>query len=422
VLQRYTRGAKVMHQGEIGTSFFVIANGEVNILIAGVGCVRTLGKNAYIGERALLFNEPRSATIEIASNEADLWFIDKSTFQEVVKGNMLEDLMSRIRLQDTNFEMKALKHINIIGAGAGHGGQRSVVRLVQHSKTNTRYALKRVKKQNGQVPASVLSECAVLKENDHPFIMCLVKTFETKTSFYMLTELCTGGELHGAIRTIPSVLNRYQAQFYISSLVLTLQELSDRLIVFRDLKPEHVMLDSQGYIMLIDFYIAKKLDEGKSRTFTMIGTPHYMAPEVMRGIGYSTEIDIWALGVVMFEMVCGSLPFGDEIDEPTEICTAVLKDPLKFPNGYKDRAGRELMSEMMCRHPKKRIGSGMNGFEDIKTAEWFSIGFDEGALFNQILGRKLDAPVVGKREIFCDPEDVADILLSDCEELCPVVQ
>merc|ERR1719337_364529 len=159
---------------------------------------------------------------------------------------------------------------------------------------------------------------------------------------------------------IPTVLSRSQAQFYTGCMVIVLEELSDRSIVYRDLKPENVMLDAQGYLKLIDFGIAKKLEEGKPKTFTMIGTPHYMAPEVMRGHGYSTEIDIWSLGVMLFEFVCGYLPFADELDEPTEVCTAVLRDPLSFPAGYKDKYGRELMQQMMCRQPKKRIGSGLD--------------------------------------------------------------
>lgn len=408
---QYVKGALVMQQGEIGTSFFVIASGEVKVTKDG-NLIRTLAKNAYVGERALLFDEPRSATVEVTSNEADLWFIDKSTFSEIVKGNMMEDLMGRIRLQDTNVEMKDLKCTKIVGAGAA-----GVVRLVQHKTTNTRYALKRVMKTKGKVPEEVARECALLKENDHPFIMCLVKTFETKKSVYMLTELITGGELHAAIRTIPTVLSRSQAQFYSGSLILVLEELCGRNIVYRDLKPENVMLDAQGYLKLIDFGIAKKLEEGKSRTFTMIGTPHYMAPEVMRGHGYSTEIDIWSLGVMLFELVCGFLPYADELDEPTEVCTAVLKDPLSFPAGYKDKHGKELMTGMMCRQPKKRLGSGINGYDDIKNMEFFKIGHDDGSLYNKILGRELRPPVVPKGETYCDPEDVAEIALSDAGEL-----
>merc|ERR1712228_1134531 len=195
-------------------------------------------------------------------------------------------------------------------------------------------------------------ECNLLAENDHPFIMTLVKTFETPKSVYMITELITGGELHGAIRQIPTVLSRSHAQFYTGSLVIVLEELADRNIVYRDLKPENVMLDQQGYLKLIDFGIAKKLEEGKSSTFTMIGTPHYMAPEVMRGHGYGTEVDLWSLGVMLFEFVCGYLPFADELDDPTEVCTAVLKEPVAFPSHYKDTLGRDLMQAMLNKNPK----------------------------------------------------------------------
>jgi cGMP-dependent protein kinase len=213
------------------------------------------------------------------------------------------------------------------------------------------------------------------------------------------------------------VLSRGQAQFYTGSLVLVLEETSERNIVYRDLKPENVMLDAQGYLKLIDFGIAKKLEEGKPKTFTMIGTPHYMAPEVMRGHGYSTEIDIWSLGVMLFEFVCGYLPFADELDEPTEVCTAVLRDPLQFPSGYKDRHGRELMAAMLCRQPKKRIGSGLNGYDSIKNHDYFKVGHDDRSVFSKILGRELTPPVVPPKEQYCDPEDVADIRLSDQDEL-----
>lgn len=410
--KKYKKGETVFKQGEMGDKFFVIASGEVNIVINNA-VVRSLGKNACFGERALLFAEGRSATVNVTSNEADLWSVVKERFEQIISESMKQELMNRIELQDTSLTMKDLKHVKLIGAGAA-----GVVRLVEHKKNKTRYALKRVKKQGGKIPEEVKRECELLAENDHPFIMRLVKTFETGNSVYMLTELITGGELHAAIRVIPTVLSRAQAQFYTGSLVLVLEEIGDRNIVFRDLKPENVMLDQQGYLKLIDFGIAKKLEEGKSRTYSMIGTPHYMAPEVMRGHGYGTEVDIWSLGVMLFEFVCGFLPFADELDEPTEVCTAVLKDALSFPGGYKDKHGRELIQGMLCRQPKKRIGAGIQGHEEIKTCAFFKAGHTaESSVFNKIMGRELEPPVVPPQETYCDPEDLAGINLSDAGEL-----
>mmetsp|Transcript_35615 Transcript_35615/g.83287 ORF Transcript_35615/g.83287 Transcript_35615/m.83287 type:complete len:943 (-) Transcript_35615:217-3045(-) len=415
VLQRYTQGASVIKQGEMGTAFYVIAAGEVTVSINSKA-VRSLSKNAYFGERALLFDEPRTATIEVTSSEAELWLIEKHNFTPIVRGKMLDELVHRIKLQDTGVTLQDLKHVKLIGAGAA-----GVVRLVQHKSTKMRYALKRVHKQNGKIPAEVTRECALLAANDHPFVMHLVKNFETPKSVYILTELITGGELHAAIRSIPTVLSQVQAQFYTGSLVLVLESLQDRNIVYRDLKPENVMLDAQGYLKLIDFGIAKKLEEGKTRTFTMIGTPHYMAPEVMRGHGYGTEVDIWSLGVMQFEFVCGLLPFADELDDPTEVCTSVLRDKLSFPNGYKDEHGRLLIQGMLSRDPKKRLGAGMNGYEDIKKHSYFNTAAgsdgENGILFQQIMGRELDPPVVPPGEQYTNPEELDDMVLSDKDVL-----
>ncbi|CAK0848548.1 unnamed protein product [Prorocentrum cordatum] len=193
--------------------------------------------------------------------------------------------MERIKLQDTSVTLKELKHVKVIGIGSA-----GTVRLVQHKQTQMRYALKRVRKKQNKVPSEVARECKLLAENDHPMVMHLVKTFETSKSVYMLTELITGGELHAAIRKIPTVLSRVQSQFYTGSLVLVLEALADRFIVYRDLKPENVMLDAQGYLKLVDFGISKKLQPSKPQTFTVIGTPHYMAPEILTGRGYSLEV------------------------------------------------------------------------------------------------------------------------------------
>jgi len=197
--------------------------------------------------------------------------------------------------------------------------------------------------------------------------------------------------------------------------VLVLEELADRNIVYRDLKPENVMLDNQGYVKLIDFGIAKKLDKSKSKTFTMIGTPHYMAPDIIKGHGYGTEVDIWSLGVMIYEFVCGNLPFADDLDDPMEICSAVLRENLTFPSHYRDRLGESLIRGLLCRQPKKRLGLGIDGFEDIKKHDYFVV--NKGSLFESILGRELDAPVVPEGETYCSLDDTEPVNISDVDEL-----
>jgi len=420
--ETYTQDDVVVRQGEMGTAFFVLASGELRVSI-DTKVIRTLGKNACFGERALLFDEPRSATIDVVSGSAEVWSLEKKVFSQIVMGKMQQQLVERIKLQDTSVTLKDLVHCKLIGAGACGS-----VRLVEHRSTHTRYALKRVLKKNGRIPSEVRREIELLAENDHPFIQTYVKTMQTEDSIYMLTELVTGGELHAAIRTIPTVLSRSQAQFYTGSLVLVLEELAGRDIVYRDLKPENVMLDAQGYLKLIDFGIAKKLRDVNLRTFTVVGTPHYMAPEILQGRGYGLEVDIWSLGILLFEFVCGHLPFADDLDQNNEVWQAVLREPLKFPPRFRDTAGKSLITGLLERRPSERLGGGVNGYEDIKMHPYFRASSSksvpppadfskEPPLFGTIVGREQDPPVVPKAETYTDPSDLAHIELDDAHQL-----
>lgn len=141
-------------------------------------------------------------------------------------------------------------------------------------------------------------------------------------------------------------------------------------IIYRDLKPENVMVDEFGYIKLIDFGIAKRLT-GDKRTFTTIGTPFYMAPEVILGNGYSFYADLWSLGVLLYEFLFKTLPFGNDMDDPYAIYRMILQLPLKFPKGNVGCEGKKLLEKMLNKRAHLRI----NGFERFKADSWLD-GFD----------------------------------------------
>eukprot|EP00929_Paragymnodinium_shiwhaense_P044358 TRINITY_DN22763_c0_g1_i1.p1 TRINITY_DN22763_c0_g1~~TRINITY_DN22763_c0_g1_i1.p1 ORF type:complete len:1150 (-),score=192.39 TRINITY_DN22763_c0_g1_i1:307-3756(-) len=421
----YGQGERIIQQGTIGDSFFIIAKGEVVVTIDGQ-VVRTLGMYGFLGERALLFDEPRTATVEASSGKVMCWSLQKAKFNEIVTENMREELCHRIRLQDTNIEPSDLRCIRIVGTGAF-----GVVRLVQHRSTGTRYALKRIRKRGGQVPSEFAMECKLLQQMDHPFIVTYVTTFEAHASLYLLTELVTGGELMAAIRRMTSKpLTREHARFYMGSLVIILEELSNQNIIYRDLKPENVLLDQQGYLKLIDFGLAKRLDTVTQKAFTMVGTPHYMAPEVFRGQGYTCAVDLWSLGITMFELVCGELPFANDDEEPGMICSSILKGSVEFPPHYQDDDGRALILGLLAEHPKNRLGAGALGIEEIMQAAFFideaSPGGDNRhafvdfsscrpSIFNRIAGRELEAPWVPGGEFYCDELDGLRASMSDAD-------
>jgi len=418
VVNKYTKGAEVIRQGDVGCAFYIVASGELSIFIDGNCIVKSIGKASALGYFEILFDEPRFATAKVVSDEAELWSIDRQTFLQLVTGRLRQKMIQQIRLQDKKMNMKSLQHVRIIGVGSFGS-----VRLVKHVRTGLQYALKRIRKEGGEVQPVVKRECELLEEIDYPFILNLVKTFETANSIYILTELVTGGSLFHYMHKI-GTFSQKQAQFYIGALALTLEMLHDRNIIYRDLKPENIMLDQHGFVKLIDFGLAKRLGSSSdsasgNRTFTVAGTIYYIAPEVLRGHGYGTEADIWSLGVLLYELVCGRLPFGEESAEQFEIATAVLEGKFVFPKLYRDTEGKALIIAMLCKIPEKRIGACIQGWEDIKSAKYFRVGV-EGNLFSQILGHEIKPPVVPEHEQYENDGSITTdsaCNLSDDEEL-----
>lgn len=406
-LNVYAPGTKVLMEGELGTFFYIVSHGQVQVSVKGQ-VVRTAGRGACFGERALFFQERQASTVEILEEATSLWSIDHTRFQKAVPESMRVALVQRLKLSDTSLSLRNLQHVRLIGAGSFGS-----VRLVEHVHTRCRYALKRVRKNAEEATEDLERECTLLAELDHPFVLRLVKTFETTHSVYILTELITGGQLYDQMMERMGVLSRRQAQFYIGALVLILEYLHEKQIVYRDLKPENVMLDSQGFLKLVDFGLAKKL--GGGRTFTLVGTVYYMAPDVINGTGYGLEADIWSMGVMLYELMCGRLPFGDGLETDFEIMASIMEEELTFPAKYNDQAGRKLITGLLSKSVDSRLG--VKGWQEVKTAKFFKAGVS-GDLFSQILGREIEPPSVPQREQYSNESTLNEkISLSDSEEL-----
>ncbi len=145
--------------------------------------------------------------------------------------------------------------------------------------------------------------------------MNFYRTFIDDENIYFLIEYIKGMELFDVIREI-GLLDAYDSQFYIGQMILAIEYLHYHKIVYRDLKPENVMINHLGYAKLIDMGTAKIIIEKPARTYTVIGTPHYMAPEVLLNKGYSFDVDIWSIGIILYEFMCGLVPFGETCEDP----------------------------------------------------------------------------------------------------------
>ena len=317
-VEKVANGKNVITQGEEGTRFYIIKKGLVDIFVKDK-YIRTMNENEYLGERALFFKEPRSATAK-AHGDVEVYYLEKDAFETVIEKNLKDYLKDRLYLQDNTVQLNDLIYYMKLGSGS-YGN----VSLVKSSKNKFFYAIKNISCKQilySQLHANLELERSILVKIDHPFIVKLVKTMKDKNYVYFLMDYIKGKELFDVIRDI-GLLNKFQTQFYGASIMLAVQYLHERKFIYRDIKPENIMVLGNGFIKLIDFGTAKAITD---RTKTIIGTPHYMAPEVILGEGYSFKVDFWSIAICMYEFMCGGVPFGENHEEAMDVYLSIINE------------------------------------------------------------------------------------------------
>jgi len=249
-------------------------------------------------------------------------------------------------------------------------GSYGDVWLVSYRDTEVLFAIKCIKKKrlvNDAMLAQARAEKKVLLKNTHPFIVHLYRTFRDDAHVYLLFEYVSGGELDQYFRAQNRCFDLATTQFYASELVLALEYLHDSLgAAHRDIKLNNVMINGEGHLRLADFGFARSLDADEL-AYTLVGTPEYLPPEVLRGKGYSTSCDWWSLGITIYKMLNGHGPFF----RPTraEIFAAIVDGRFEFPAHF-DPATRDLLRGLLTANEKKRLGA-KGGAGSIKEHPWF---------------------------------------------------
>lgn len=221
-----------------------------------------------------------------------------------------------------------------------------------------------------------------MKTLNHPFILRLEGVAQDKRIVYMYTEFMVCGDLMETINKFGK-LSADHAKFYAAHVITCLDYLHQKGLIYRDIKPENVLMQQTGYLKLADFGFIKKLAKGE-RTYTFCGTPEYMAPELVQNQGYSHAVDWYALGIFMYEMMYGRPPF--MANDPYKIFQMILKEKLRFPRDF-DKDAKSLIKKL-CEHDlTKRYGNMVGGVKDIKRHRLFK-NFD----WNALLAGKVPAP------------------------------
>lgn len=420
-VQSFNDGAYIIRQGEEGSRFYIINEGEVK-------CTRAISSTQeeelirlspleFFGERALITNEVRKANV-IACGRVECLVLERSSFQSLLQ-EVQNDLVSEMSKREAtgvevpkpkveeipigpsvSYNFRELKIMRTVGTGTF-----GRVKVVEHIPTRQIYALKCMNKaevvashqeRNIMAEKNLLFECASC-----PFVLKLMMTFNHPDQILMLMEFVQGGELWSYIYEKPDAVARNPSggfemsavKFYAANVVLAFKFLHDRGIGYRDLKPENLLMDERGYLKVIDFGFAKRFPYTKNgqkqdKTYTLCGTPEYLAPEIVMSKGYDKCVDYWALGCLMYELYLSRTPF--QADYTTKIFQNIVAADKNLTFTPKmDPQHVAIIKKLLSMNPAFRLGNLSGGVDDIIHDPFFSSVDIEG-----IKNRQVKAPFV----------------------------
>ncbi|EGB08652.1 hypothetical protein AURANDRAFT_687, partial [Aureococcus anophagefferens] len=407
---RFQRGEAIIRQGDVGESMFIIEAGAVKVEQSAGFRTRhlvTLRPGDYFGEMALLHNLPRAATC-IAECEEDevvkcvsmrrshfesLFGNLKDMMERQVKRRILKSLVIFEAVSDAAIDVAAEKmrvaeyargdSILKIASLLGQGGFGRVL-LVEHKHPHKLMALKAMSKKavtDAKQEKTLLAERDCIEKFDHAFVVGFYGAFQDRDFVYLAIEYAAGGDLYSFMYEREEQSRRFRgplggldartSRFYLGCIALGLEHLHGHHVAWRDLKPENILFDPRGYVKLSDFGFAKEFD---ARTFTLCGTPDYLAPEIVLSQGHDKAVDFWALGVLAYELCYARTPFahdsqGELFQNILQASTLVHEDDT-WP-GPCPADVRSLVTELLHTQPSFRLGNGANGFASIKRHAFF---------------------------------------------------
>lgn len=313
--------------------------------------------------------EDRKEWIDAIKSVVEAQKTDEATVQKQLEEELTETANAKMTLDD--FAL-----IKVLGKGTF-----GKVILAKMKGTNELYAVKILKKEvimaKDEV-AHTLTENRVLQKTKHPFLTQLKYSFQTDDRLCFVMEYVNGGELFFHLSR-ERLFSEDRARFYSGEILLALKYLHEHGIVYRDLKLENLLLDRDGHIKIADFGLCKEDIGYGATTRTFCGTPEYLAPEVLEDNDYGRAVDWWGMGVVMYEMMCGHLPFYNR--DHDLLFELILKEDIKFPSRLSDEANSVLQG-LLEKNPRKRLGGGKGDAVEIMEHPFFRL-IDLTALYEK---------------------------------------
>lgn len=328
--------------------------------------------------------------------------INVSCSSEEENDNSSNDISDNEECDNNNSDKKnKIGPSSFICLGLLGKGSFGEVYLVKKKKTNELYAMKvldkdRIMAQN--IFKYAMTERNVLSLTSHPFIVQLHYAFQTNEKLFLLLDYCPGGDLAEQL-SIQARFSEPKAKFYLCEIVLALGDLHQKDIIFRDLKPDNVVLDADGHAMLTDFGLSREGVYDAKIAKSFCGSIAYLAPEMLNRSGHGKAVDWYLLGVLFYEMLVGIPPFFTNNKE--QIYQNIKKGDLKIPNFVSEKATK-LLRALLKRDPSTRLGS-KDDVEEIKAHEYF-----KDVNWDRVYHRELKPPKLQKSsntvQLFNEPK------------------
>ncbi|CAF4378562.1 unnamed protein product [Rotaria socialis] len=321
-------------------------------------------------EQKKMINLPSEVDTSSASNQTTSTSVKQASPPPSTSDDNSSKQTNRIAMEDFNF-LKML--------GKGSFGK---VLLGEHKLTGEIFAIKVLNKdaiiQNDDVECTMTERRILALSARHPFLTGLFCSFQSKERLFLIMEYVNGGDLMFQIQRSRK-FDEARARFYASEVTLALMFLHRHGVIYRDLKLDNILLDSEGHCKIADFGMCKEgIFDGKL-TSTFCGTPDYIAPEILQELDYSFSVDWWALGVLMYEMMAGQPPF--EADDEDSLFESILRDEVLYPV-WLSKEAVHILKCFMTKNPAKRLGcvAAQGGEDAIKRHAFFAGKIDWEAL------------------------------------------
>lgn len=382
-------GEKLAESGKVdGDELWMIRSGRLLVVREDSGKIYHLDSGDFFGDRNILSANQVSRHTATVEDNLVAWQLTKSQIESVI-GNItrLGGTSFFVQTKSSEIDFKELIKHRVLGEGAF-----GKVYLVSSVKSKDQpFALKQMVKSDilsSKQELSVVREKDFLSSLRHPFILSLKASYQDEDNLYLLLPLIPGGELFGVLqkqRLHKRGLRPRQSFFYLACVIEALGHFHQRNIAYRDLKLENILIDELGYPKIVDLGFTKVV---RDKTYTLCGTPEYIAPEIIMSKGHDKSVDIWAYGVLVYELLCGQTPFYLRGSSQMNMFRRIVAVDYQIP-AYLDPVDSGLISSILVRSPSRRLGNLLKGHLDLKEHQSFGL-YDIN--FRDILQKTAVAP------------------------------